>query len=204
MIPKVRFVYSPVYQMVVLELRTGLTKYDEKVFGKISRDVWKHEDIKKKKDYAKRLQLIWDKEGVRALMAMSRIVGFGWDEKIIKCYLLDSSQSFSDPMTIRASYDIERDIEGTLHEMGHNLEVQNLDRINWKRYNREFGKEDISVRHHILLHAILKLAYVRAFGHAKAEKYLSFYGTMPHTYARAWEIVNSYGAEKIIKDFIKG
>lgn len=203
MIPKVRFVYAPIYDMVMLELGTGLKRYDAKVFGKISKLVWDNNRIIAKRRYASKLQRHWDMIDKKVLSAMAAVSHLRWKDDSIKCYIMDSVQSFSDPMTIRASGNLENDIESAIHELGHSLETQNLDRMRWDKYYRTFKGEIIDVKHHILLHAILKLTYLRAFGPVTTRRYIEMYKDMPRAYTRAWEIVEQYGAENLVRDFIK-
>lgn len=198
---KLVFVYSPIYDMMVREWRTGLKDYDPIVFGKISKTVWDFENIRRYQERAMELQKQWGKIEKKVIDAMQRTSSLKIEKGEVKCYILNLTHSFSDPMTlgINAKQDL---MEAVMHELGHRLIVSNMNRVKWNELYVRFGKETNSCRNHILLHAVLELAYTTAFGKARTKQYIAGYKNYPKDYRRAWEIVKVQGARKLVDELV--
>ncbi len=198
-VPKVRFVYSPIYETVFKERNVANKRFNKKATDKI----WKKERIDRYVDYTRGIQKKWDKINDRAMRLLSETYKLEWKEVDINCYVMDSLYcSFSLPTTLRIYRDWDTMQAFVIHELGHRLELSNTDRINWKRYNSKFKKEQWTTWRHILLYAVLKQVYSKLFGELKTKSYVNLDKNLPD-YSRAWQIVEKYGAENIIKEFIR-
>ena len=93
MIPKIRFIYSSVYDSMYrnsLEIKKTLKKYGREYPP--TKNVFK---------YTEQIENSWKKEGNKILREISKITGLKWKEKEIKCYVIGWGRCFSDPLTIR-------------------------------------------------------------------------------------------------------
>lgn len=152
-------------------------------------------------EYRKRLQEIWDKVERKVFNTISKVSGLEWHKPIIDCYVVQKAIPFSMPLTIRIKKDMEDQIETIIHELIHNILVQNRDRRKKKDYRR-YGKLSKTTKIHILVNAIEKETLLKIYGKRKTKRLIKKYEKWPD-YKKAWEIVEKEGSKKIIKDCIK-
>jgi hypothetical protein len=114
-IPKVSFNYSFIYDKHIYEWNKE--KYDIKN-AKVG---WR---------YAQKIQKKWDKIEKKVMPYLSKISGLKWQTDKIDAYISTYKiVSFSKPLTLCMCKDINRCILIAIHELIHNLIVQNLGRI---------------------------------------------------------------------------
>jgi hypothetical protein len=197
--PKIKFVYSPVYEMLIEELKTNNRKHMKKLVNRI----WDKRRIDRYTKYTQKLQKKWDTIGNKAMNLISKTYKLRWAEKDINCYVLDNIDfSFSVPTTLKISKDLDWILALAIHELGHRLEFENLNRINWNAYNIKFRNESETTKQHILLYAVLENVYTKLFGKKKLREYINA-DKNNADYKRAWEIVKMQGKKNIIKNFVR-
>ena len=201
-LPKLHVVYSPVYDMVVQEWRSGITRYNAAKFQRIGKRIFGRENLRRKREYALKLDKDFGRISGRVFHTLERVSGLRWKERSIICYVIESDQSLDDPMTLQISNDLETDRKTMIHELGHRLISQNFNRLDWDGFVKTFKGESQTTISHILLHAVLKLTYQGLFGAKVTKRYIESYHGFSD-YMRAWRIVEEYGAERLIDDFIK-
>jgi len=153
--------------------------------------------------YREKLQKKWDRIERKAFDTMSKVSGLEWDRPIIQCYIVRGKvRPFSDPLTLPMRKNLDEQLEVILHELTHNIIVQNLDRIRDVDYSK-YGKLSLTARIHILVHAILKETLLVIFGEKRTKKAIEYYDDLPKDYKKAWEIVEKEGAKQVIKAHIR-
>jgi Zn-dependent peptidase ImmA (M78 family) len=189
--PKLKIIYSDIYDRSVYDWKFNDEKYDSY-----------RKDTQEFPRYVKKLQVKWDKINDKVFLTTSKVSGLKWKENVISCYVVPKVRPFSDPLTINTSNELDFQIETITHELVHRLLHQNIDKIKSEKFKKEFKSESMSTYNHILVHAILKLTYLHMFGEYKTKQYIKKYDKLPKSYQRVWEIVGKYGAKELISDFI--
>ena len=152
--------------------------------------------------YTKKLQKKWDTVGDKAFDTMSRVSGLAWQKPLINCWVARRSNPFSMPLTIPPRKDFDKLLEVIIHELVHNLIVQNSDRIK-KGYSKRYADLSKLTRIHILVHAILHETLLELYGEKQTKIFIQDYDRLSADYRKAWDVVEKEGAKKIIKECIK-
>lgn len=157
--------------------------------------------------FSKKLQKEWRKKEQDIFVAIAKITGISWQEKNHICYIVGKASPFSDPFTMpvfgeKAPIDYAADV--VTHELIHrNLIQLNGSKIATKglaRLKKNFFKDNENVRVHIIVHAIHELVFRKVFNAERLEREQRIMKDY-EDYRRAWEIVNSESAGKILKLF---
>ena len=157
---------------------------------------------KKTSSYIKKLENKWNKIDKTVFDTISELSNLKWKNKEIECYVVNALiYSFSVPLTITTKNDLDQQIEILIHELIHNIWIQNLDKIKIKDYNK-YGKLNQNTKIHILVHAIEKEVLIKLFGDEKTKKYIKTYDKSSD-YKKAWNIVEKEGSRRIIREWIK-
>jgi hypothetical protein len=148
------------------------------------------------------LESFWKTKGRIIEKTFKEVTGLSFNRKEIDCYL-NSSVSFSEPLTIKIKYRDEKDIQNTLvHELVHVILMANepvfID--NWKAMYKKFKKESPTTKVHIAVHAIHFLIAEKIFPD-RLSRIVDF-ATDKH-YVRSWDIVKKVGAQKIVDSIFK-
>ena len=193
MIPKVEFVYSYPYDMSLFSLA-----------GK----KWDRKYVKLTQRRIKVLEKAWRKVEKRVLGEMVKATGFKWKEKKITCFIVNIGGCFSVPLTVRIigrkgkMMGIEEIIDILVHELIHVFIMSNGIHKKEKPWN-EFKREAMGTKTHIYVHAIHKQLYLKIFGIKRLKKDIEKAKFLDKViqpgYSRAWEIVEQYGHENLIK-----
>jgi len=178
MIPKIKFIYSEVYDGYFRENVKGIRK---------KLPYPSEETIKK---YIKNIESIWDIEGKRIFKELEKASGMKWKEKEIKCYVVGLAIPFSDPLTIEV-YENDKNffIDMLTHELIHILFIQNLKKF-WKimeGINKKYPKENFNTKMHIILNIIHKRIYDKFGWKKRMEKEIKIM-QKAKDYKRAWEL----------------
>ena len=182
-----RFNYSWIYDKQIHWWKKS--KYDEDSYKKVN-------------NYIKRLEKEWKELDKKVFDVISKVSGLKWKNKNIECYVVsDLVYPFSSPLTITIHTNISHQIEIIIHELIHNIWIQNEDGVKFKDY-RKYGKLNFNVKIHILVHAIEKEVLLRLFIEKRTKKYIKWYDKFPD-YKKAWDIVEREGSKNIIKEWIK-
>jgi len=196
MMPKIEFVYSNVYddryrssEIIQNILKEQNKKYPSK--NKITR-------------YISRVEKIWRKQEKKILIEIAKITNLKWKEDKIKCYVIGSGRSFSDPLTLKIFDNLNDFIDTLTHEMIHQIQSQNRDKYQkWHKYVDEtYKKETELTKRHIFLHAVHKKLYLNLFDKKRLKRNIKRDYTKPD-YKRSWEIVEKEEHDNIIKRFDK-
>ena len=193
MIPKVEFVYSYPFDMSLFNLA-----------GK----KWDRSYIKLTLKRIKTLEKAWRKVEKKVLGEMEKATGFKWKEKKITCFIVNCGGCFSDPLTVRImgrggrKMSNEQIIDILTHELIHVFIVSNNIHKKEKPWNG-FKKEAMGTKTHIYVHALHKHLYLKFFGKRRLKKEISkakwLDSMIQGGYSRAWEIVEEYGHENLLK-----
>ena len=143
----------------------------------------------------------WEKISKKVLIEISVSSRLKWKEKRIKCYVVGKCDPFSEPLTIHVFMKKSLFIDVLIHELIHQIFIQNMDTIDtyFSNMNKKYPKESITTRIHIPLHAIHKNIYLKLFNQERLNRDIAFCKRHPD-YRRSWEIVENEGYENIIKN----
>ncbi len=189
MIPKIVFKYSLIYDEHWKEYY-ALKKWEcswykpEEIEGYI-------EDFKK----------IWCQKEQEILKELSEVSGLKWQEPVIVCYIVGKCIPFSDPLTMHPYKDKTLFNDVLIHELIHQLFIQNEAEKAWEHIENKYPNESFRVRVHIVLNAILSHIYYKFYDESRLKRDVARANTLESIYARAWDIVQKEGYEKIIKEF---
>ena len=124
-IPKIEFVWSWVYQMEIHSQNVKTEEYDYESYEKYVLD------------FIEKMEKEWNKKGNEILRYIEEITRLKWKEERINCYVVKISAFLpcSSPLTIPIQFETqdkkiytlgtERYIDMLIHELIHNLFVQN-------------------------------------------------------------------------------
>lgn len=155
------------------------------------------------KKYFKKLEKQWKKIERRAFNAIAKASGLKWKTPIIDCYVVTAkTYSFSSPLTLSIKKDMKLQIEILIHELVHNIVVQNMDLVRVKLMHEKYGKYGMKTKIHVLVHAILEQTLLQLFSKQRVNKHIRWYDDKP-AYKLAWDIVEQEGSKRIIKELIK-
>ncbi|MFH0869363.1 MAG: hypothetical protein V1839_03995 [archaeon] len=206
MIPKVEFVYSFIYDKMIIE------KFYEKEynFNKSSRGV---------DGFIESVEPKWRKVEKKTLAELAKISGLKWGEPKIKCYVTTRHFfcPFSDPLTIGVFYlkngKLHRGNEvNFIHTLTHELIHQLFIQQGWdNKFSKAFlkimnkhKKEIWNTQMHILLHAMHKHILLKYYGKETLRKEIE--STKHYKmagYYEAWQIVEKEGYQNILSEFRK-
>ena len=202
MIPKINFKWSFIYQEEIHLPKSA--KYKREVSEKFV------------KSFIEKISDKWDELGAEILKYMETITNLKWKNSEINCYVLEVSPfgPISDPLTIDInlfdngniySLSVNRFIDMLVHELIHNLFIQNEDEIIDNYFDnlvKEYKEEDWNTAIHIPVHAIHKEIFMKFFDKKRLDEEINMCSYYP-AYAKAWEIVMKKGSKKIIDDMKK-
>lgn len=146
------------------------------------------------------LKVFWSKYGQMVEDILEDITGCKFKEEKIDCYL-NSRISVSHPFCLKFNSDDERMKDTVVHELIHILFKQNnlASSRGAQMFKSDFENEHVLTYNHIILHAIHLIIAKRLFPE-RVERIQQ--KKNPH-YLRSWEIVNQYGAENLVKKYLK-
>ncbi len=199
MIPKIEFRYSYIYQEEV-----HLPKIKN-----YNRKKWEKEVDR----FLLQVEKEWVKTSKSILKYMQDITGLKWKENKIICYVINLSESgpISDPLTIPIKLKYKKDIftltvdrfiDMLIHELIHNLFIQNENKIDnyfGELINKKYKNMSWNTKIHIPVHAIHKKIFDKFFEEGRLKKEIEACSYYPE-YKKAWEIVLEEGEDEIIKN----
>lgn len=193
MIPEVKIYYSDIYDAFVRDLQKK--KYSYSGYKARRRSGFA---------FAKKLSTKTKFLLPKALKVYENVSGLEWKDPLIEVFVLhDIKWAFSFPVTINVVKDKWNATETLLHELSHQIVIQNEGKFRWKnKFSQKYKKEHFVVLEHILPHAILWKAYEKLFGVRKLKNIIKGYTRWKWHY-RAWQIVKEEGADKIIKAYVR-
>ena len=155
------------------------------------------------KKYTKRIQTQWKKIERKAFNTISKASGLKWKKPVIDCYITTAKiYSFSGPLTIAIKKDMKLQIEILIHELVHNIVVQNMKKVRGKLMHKKYGRYGMKTKIHVLINAILKQTLLQLISKQRVSKHIKRYNKQP-AYKLAWQIVEKQGADNIIKELVK-
>ena len=157
------------------------------------------EDIR---EYIKLKEPLWKDYEKRVFDELSGITSLKWKEEKIICYTVGFCRPFSDPLTIMPFDSDEHFIDTLIHELIHQIFTQNPDKIKgpYNFFKERYHLETTKTFNHIVLYAVYFELYKRLFNDGRLEQIKARLSDKDYT--RAWEIVEKYGYNNIIKDFL--
>jgi hypothetical protein len=178
MIPKIKFIYSEIYDNLFRENVSGIRK-------KI-----KYPSEETIREYIAEIEKIWNKQGKKILKELEKASDMKFKEKEIKCYVIGLGIPFSDPLTMEV-YEDDKNffIDMLTHELIHQLFIQNLKKF-WDKMallRKEHPNENFRTQMHIILNKIHKKVYGKFGWQKRMEKEIKIMQKAPD-YKRAWEL----------------
>lgn len=148
----------------------------------------------------------WSKYEDKILFGIKKITKLSFKKNVVDVYIVSGiSRALSNPIVMQSGFSKKEFIITLAHELLHHILVSN--NVSRSIYNifPEYHQESISVRRHIIIHAILKSLYLdilknKEFFNIDLEK-SSRHSTSE--YKRSWEIVEEKGYKKILSEFLK-
>lgn len=202
MIPKINFKWSFIYQ--------------EEIHLPKSAEYKREVSEKYVKDFIRKVSSRWEKIGNNILKYMEEITNLKWKKSGIDCYVIEVSQfgPISDPLTIPinlfynsqiSSLSVDRFIDMMVHELIHNLFVQNEDKIMDDYFDyliKKYKGVGWNAAIHVPVHAIHKEIFMKFFDEKRLEEEINACSYYPE-YEKAWDIVIKEGSGEIIETMKK-
>lgn len=182
--PRVNIEYSPVYDEMI-------HRWQNVPFENAQ---------EKAADYISRFEAVWRPVEGKVFESMQRVSGLSWKGESIDCFIVQNSKPFSRPLTLPMKKDLLVEAETLIHELTHNILVQNNNRLRRIEYPQYAPISKITYVH-IKVHAILKPILIDVFGDEKTTELIKLYDLV-QDYKKAWEIVEKETPQKIIKDHV--
>ncbi|MDO8617313.1 MAG: hypothetical protein Q7N87_00230 [Candidatus Uhrbacteria bacterium] len=196
-IPHVTFRYSPIYDEQWRAAFDLLPKHERP-----------YPDVKTTMVFMHRLEKEWRKNEQNTFKAIQKYSGIRWTIKEHLCYVVGSGDPFSDPLTMpvfapQAPIDYVSDV--LCHELIHRNMIEPAFAIRWKRIfgklQQKYPKDNENVLVHVVVHAIHDQIFKNIFSEDRLLREKRIMSVHPD-YRRAWEIVDSIGAENFIKKYL--
>lgn len=202
MATKVNFIWSWIYQSQI-HSTTVNEEYDNANY-----EIYVESFIKEVKENWRQLEK-------NIFHSIEEISGLKWKKLEINCYVIkiSSLNPISDPLTIpiqiqteegNFTLSIERFIDMLVHELIHNLFIQNEDKMSqyFEYALKKYKNEQLDTVIHLLLHAIQKKIFLKIFDKKRLtneKQACSFY----ISHKRSWELVEGIGEDIILQEFVK-
>ncbi len=192
-IPEIKFYTSPVYEGKWWDFRlTKPPKINEEQF------------LQSVNKIRARKQLFQE-----YLRDITRILGIEWSRKEIEVWMVSLSIGvFSRPLTLSLCWergkvrDIDHLIDDLTHELIHNALIEHPRYSEaLKLLEKDYAPEPFRTYVHILVHAVHVLIYKTKRGEHRMEWDIQK-AQSNQPYARAWEIVQKEGPEKILEKYL--
>ena len=107
--------------------------------------------------------------------------------------------SISDPLILRVSDDVDRNLCVLVHELIHNLMWDNVQKNNWSlKVRKMFPKENRKTAIHVSVHAILEALYTDVLRNPEMIIEDIKRSQRSLDYRRAWDIVKQEGYKSIV------
>lgn len=203
MIPKIKFIWSYLYQLEIHSQKVDTEEYNYEEYEKYVLD------------FIKELEKEWEKFGKSILEYMKNLTGLKWNREAIECYVIKISTytPISSPLTIPIqlqagkeiyTLSIDRYIDMLIHELIHNLFIDNKNTDDYFMYliNEKYKNEEFNTAIHVPIHTIHKKIFLKFFDKKRLESEINMSSYYP-AYKRSWEIVNQIGEDKIIEEMKK-
>jgi hypothetical protein len=200
MIPKIRFIYSTIYDNHWKENAQYNPTY------KIMRNE-KYPSQEEIKKYMKKIQKEWGKIEGNILKELAKIAHLKWSAKYIRAYVVGYATPFSDPLTIPIyPNNFSWFIDVLTHELIHQLFFQKGNdektRKAWNYFFKRYSRETERTIIHIPLHAIHAHIYKKYYPKERFEREINIMKRFPD-YKRSWDIVMQETPEKILTEWRK-
>jgi len=202
MVPKVNFIWSWIYQSQI----HSTTVDEEYDYESYTRYV---------ESFIKGIKKTWKALEENVFRSIEELSGLKWGKSELNCYVIkiSSMNPISDPMTIPIQLQAEggnftlseeRFIDMVVHELIHNLFIQNEDKMNqyFKYALRKYKNEQLNTIIHLFLHAIQKKIFLKLFDKRRLnneKQACSFYDADK----KSWDMVDKIGEDIIIQEFIE-
>ena len=197
---KVNFIWSSIYEQTI-----HAPSIDEEF------------DYKKSKEFVnsfiKEIEPLWKKIEDKIFNYCENMTDLKWKKKEIVAYVIkiSSIMPISNPLTIPIQFKSrekiftlskERFIDMMIHELIHNLFIQNEKEMKdyFNFILKKYKDENFNTSIHLLLHAIHKKIFIKFFKKERLNQEIEMNKFYPD-YKRSWEIVKKEGENKIINDF---
>ena len=185
--PKIKFLYSPIYDCV-------LTEYEGKRFNENQK--------KEVENYIQKLQIKWREVEKPVLEFLLKTLNSKWNGKEITCYVVKHFRisGISHPLTLKMTRNVEEGLSNLIHELIHIF----LPLKKWEKISQKLIKKFPEERPEIILHIYVNFVQLQVlkkfFKKALVKRMLKKYKRFKRT-GKAWEIV--LREEKNLKKLLK-
>ncbi len=194
----VKFRFSPIYNDQFRMSFENTLKHDRS-----------YPDEKTITAFLQRLETEWQKHEHRVFQAIERYSGIKWTIKEHVCYVVGSGTPFSDPLTMPVfapQAPIEYASDVLCHELIHRNLIGPMFESRWKKVfaklKRKYPNDNENALVHVIVHAIHEQIFLSIFSEDRLKRDKRIMSVHPD-YHRAWEIVESVGAKKIIDTYLR-
>lgn len=118
--PKISFEYSSIYDQCIHNWQ----KLEFRDAGKEA------------KRFIEKISPGWKKIEQKVFKTMSEVTGLPWKKDLIEVYLVQKSRPFSRPLTMPMDREGDVFYETLIHELAHNIIVQNLEKMQKVNYTK--------------------------------------------------------------------
>lgn len=150
-----------------------------------------------------KLEKAWNRKEKDIMTGLKKITGLSFNKNYIDVFLVNREavkSSISDPLILRVSDNVDRNLCILVHELIHNLMWDNQQNSNWSlKIQKLFPKENRKTAIHISVHAILEALYTDILENPEMIVEDVKRSQNSPDYRRAWEIVKEEGYKNIIK-----
>ncbi|MCK5416537.1 hypothetical protein KAI92_03865 [Candidatus Parcubacteria bacterium] len=189
---KIKFIYSSIYDEHfrdwIKQIKGDLSDYPSRDFIV---------------QYLKDIEDSWRKIEASVLLELSNSSNMSWDDGVLKCYIVGNCIPFSDPLTLKPYDDKNIFIDKLVHELIHELFLQNSNRKKYKDIlsfiENKYPKESKRTKLHIPLYALHTSIYYKLFTKKRMDDDIKFSNQF-RDYKRAWDIVNKAGYKDILTE----
>ena len=150
----------------------------------------------------KKYKEVWNKYEKLVLTSICKKTSLKFNREVIDVYIVSgNSRQLSFPIVIKSGFSQEEFLEVLSHELIHRLFNINSKIVYKDIFKEMFPNESQTTQEHVITFALLKYLYNEVL---KNDAYLSksIQNTKNTEYKRAWNIVETEGYKKLLKDFV--
>ena len=186
------------------EIRIQYGWFLDRLFKEISeKNKGKYPGFKNIQNKINSFQKAWRPVEKKVLRGLIKILDLNFRQNTIDVFIVGKCRSFSNPMVISSHYAKDDFVDVLTHEILHRLLTDNMnDRLNVSEiWDMMFPGERMTVRNHVLVHAVHKHIYLDILKSPKRLKNDIKTSSKFPDYKRSWDIVEERGYLVIIADF---
>ena len=157
------------------------------------------------KEYIEKIKPFWRKIEEKVLSEMAEVIGFGWDDVKITCYVVGGGTiPFSEPLTVPVykqypNYFIDMLTHELIHQLFNQATNEEKTKKIGKLMDERYPNKTASTKIHIPILAVHTHLYKKIIGEDRLKINIREFQNLPD-YKAAWDTVQKESYEKIIWD----